>query len=324
MKRNIIAAILVLSISFTTASPVFAMGSKEGTARFDSTAGLIEVQCESSYELTASTQTALLNIGDKYSVVDVAVKENGVFVHTIHVDPGLNIIQYVDASGSVIKQDALSDIVTISESQQKKIPGQGLQLSTNQTPVPRFTDMIEYEQLSVSPTTGQQDTVFGAPVFDGYEYLGNRGDFYYAPGSYGYLQRQNAGVSSSGYAKRFTFSSGSSVATIAAIILSAVTGTGIVLSILTGMVTAVIGSAVDYAGSLDFEVCDYRWNYRTRLNGNIGAIMDRSYRTRSYWKLYAANTGVVNYKYRGTIYDGGFASTNLEMISNAIKSYFGT
>lgn len=182
---------------------------------------------------------------------------------------------------------------------------------------PYATDYVSSETLSVS-TSGVQSSISGTS-YDGYTAMGYRGGYSYAPSTYGYLQRKSSGVSSTSYAKNFSFSKGTAISTAVGVIVSTVEG-GLTSAVGSVMLSA-LGVAIDYAYSVSYQVNTYKWNYRVRLNSNTGSIIYSTYRTRDYFKMYSSTTGKAYYEYRGSAHDGGFTQANTTLIKTAIDQY---
>lgn len=92
-----------------------------------------------------------------------------------------------------------------------------------------------------------------------------------------------------------------------------------------GVATALLGPVFDlltYDWSTQFEVVTYRWDYRVNLGSYSGTTIFQTSRLRDYFKVYTS-TGKANYEYRGTAFNGGFLSTNQDLIHDAIRFYVG-
>lgn len=275
------------------------------------TGDIIDIEAVKPVQLKSA-----LNMSD--SVYVTRLFRNGVYEETIYIDFSINNISHEYADGTSTTQK-ISDIVTISDvdaSNQTLSNVDEISLLAEN----RAVDYIGNEPISVD-SSGNQAILSGAQSYSGYSAMGNRGGYYYAPTTYGYLQRQNAGVVASNYAHKFKFGPGTEIGTAASIILAFYSSTGIVLAL--SVAIALLGIIIDTAvqWEVKFEVKTFQWNYRVRLNSNTGSIIYSTYRTKDYWRSYNEATGEVMHEYRGSAYDGGFLLANSEMIKAAIDSY---
>lgn len=219
-----------------------------------------------------------------------------------------------------ITQLSLSEVVTITEVE-ASIDSEIDNDSFADISEPMRVDYIDNEPMEVS-SSGYQISLSGAPYYSGYQAMGYRGGYYYAPSVYGYLQRSNAGVCNTYNSHLFSFGAGTTIGTAAAIIVAFYTSTG--GELLLSLAVAILGAIIDvitYDWSTTFEIKTFRWYYRVRLNSNTGSTIYSTYRTKDYWRGFNPGNGEVSYNYRGTTYDGGFLSSNTEMIKHAIDSY---
>ena len=246
------------------------------------------------------------------------ILRNGNLEEVLVVDLANNkvIHEYVDGSKKV---EVLSEIVTITPYVPSKDDGNELQNSDMITPF--AVDYVDNEHFNILPN-GDQAILSGGLVYDDYRAMGYRGGYYYAPNTYGYLQRRNAGILRTDYANRFSFGAGTTIGTAAGIIVAAVTSAGWTLAI--SVVTAMLGAVIDvvtYDWSVKFEKRTYNWLYRVRLNSNTGQIIYTTFRTKDYWRAYNEATGAAEFEYAGSRYDDGFLLSNFELIKAAIDSY---
>lgn len=248
------------------------------------------------------------------------ISRDHTYEETLYVDFSADELIHEYSDGSIVTEK-LSDIVTISS----VIPSPDDQLLAETVPAAvslSDTDYITNEPLSVD-SAGNQAVLSGVSSYSGYQAMGSRGGYYYAPSTYGYLQRKNAGVVGTYYAHKFDFTAGTKIGTAASIISAFVSSSyGITLAV--SVATAILGMVIDtvtYDWSTTFEVKRYRWDYLVRLNSNSGTIIFNTYRTKDYWKGYSENTGAVYHEYRGTAYDDGFLHSNSDMIKSAIDAY---
>ena len=213
-----------------------------------------------------------------------------------------------------------NDIVTITPYVPSNDDENVLQSSGNII-APLAVDYVDNEHFNILPN-GDQAILEGGVVYDNYRAMGYRGGYYYAPDTFGYLQRRNDGVLRTEYANRFSFSAGTTIGTAVGIIVAAVTSAGWSLAI--GVASALVGAVVDvvtYDWSVKFEKRTYNWLYRVRLNSNTGRIIYNTYRTKDYWLAYNEATGAAEFDYAGSRYDDGFLLSNFELIKAAIDSY---
>lgn len=302
------ALILVFSLllsmgAFATESPNLQTDIGQDTASY--------------YDETIDATVTLDVVERDDGVLTMDVYEDNQFAHTLHVDSNQEIVEFIYTDGTV-ETCEMSDIVTITDvpdiDSVEVVPDNDL---VNSDIAPYATDYVANETLSVS-TSGVQSTIAGTS-YSGYKAMGYRGGYSYAPSTYGYLQRKNSGVSSTSYAKDFSFSKGTALSTAVGIILDTVKG-GLTSAIASVMISS-LGIVVDYAYSVSYQVNTYKWSYRVRLNSNTGTTIYTNYRTKDYFKMYSSTTGEAYYKYRGSAYDGGFSQANTTMIKTAIDQY---
>ena len=254
------------------------------------------------------------------SVYAVRVYRNGTLEETLFIDYLNDILKHVYPNGSFCTEN-ISSIVKISF-----IPPSSEHFSENGFSdsglMMRSIDYVGDEPFELS-ANGDQLQLPGVGAFAGFQMMGYRGGYYYAPDLFGYLQRMNYGVDGIYYSHRFDFSLGTKIGTAASLVVafyfSSSVG-GLVLSVATALLGYVIDQVI-YEWSAEFEVRTYKWLYRVRLNSHTGPIIYTNYRTKDYWKCYNPATGAVSFQYRGSQYDWGFLLSNNDMIQYAIDSY---
>lgn len=250
------------------------------------------------------------------------VYKDGVFSHTIVIDIVTDYMQFLYADGKVIT-GKVSDYVLIEDfidTTNSTIAGDNL--ISNNLLVTRSIDVVDTAQETVNERTGVQTTL-GTISYGGFEAMGCRGGYWYAPSTYGYLQRKLSAYSVS-YSKRFTVSTGTTASTFAAVIYQALQSTSwkdVLISAIESAVFAVFGSAIDSGKSAEYQIRTYRWDYRVRLNSDTGNIIGTDYRTKTYTRVYDSATGAVSYQYNGNSCDDGFPLSNSEMIKAKIDKY---
>lgn len=321
MKKRVTALILVLAMvlsfqatAFAAESPAPESGlSGDVASYYDETLG-----CEVTLAVTDVEYT-----DNGYKILSVDVYEDEEFSHSLYVNPVENIIRFTYDNGTV-ETVAMSDVVQIEDiteviSRDELVDGDICMPEVENNAVPYATDYVANETLSVS-SSGEQSTISGTS-YSGFIAMGYRGGYTYAPTTYGYLQRKNAGITATSYAKKFEFSKGTAISTAATVIYDSVTG-GISSAIVTVMLNA-LGVGYDYAFAVIYSVRTFQWNYRVCLNSNTGSVIYNTYRTQDYFRMYSETNGKVNYQYRGSAYDGGFSQSNTTMIKTAIDTYLG-
>lgn len=256
---------------------------------------------------------------DSEEIYVTRIFRNGVYEETLYVDFSSDELTHEYSDGSIIAEK-LSDIVTITSvsasSDEPALESINASLTSHQN-----TDYITDEPLTVD-SQGNQAALTGVSTFGGYQAMGSRGNYYYAPNTYGFLQRQNAGVIGTYQAHKFEFSAGTKIAAAASIIVAFYSSNGVLLLISTAI--AILGMIIDTIITMyspTFEVKTYQWNYRVRLNSNTGTTIFNTFRTRDYWKGYNEATGDMYHEYRGTAYNDGFMLSNSDMIKSAIDAY---
>ena len=265
---------------------------------------------------TFSNRAISLN---KYTPFQFRLSRNGNFDELLTIDLSNDRVIHEYANGSR-EVETLSEIVTITSYTPSDNSTEEQQLYGH-VASPLAGDYVDNEHFDIL-SNGSQAMLGGAAVYDSYSAMGNRGGYYYAPNTFGYLQRRNAGISGTSYANRFSFSAGTTIGTAVGIIVAAVTSSG--LSLALGVASALVGAVIDvitYDWSVKFEKRTYKWLYRVRLNSNTGRIIYNTYRTRDYWRAYNEATGVAEYDYAGSKYNDGFLLANYELIKAAIDSY---
>ncbi len=250
------------------------------------------------------------------------VYTNDEYTNQLYISYTENLVRTIYPNGVIFDQN-ISDIVTITDVD-PTLPSyiESESLDPDYSIMLMDTDWVNSEQRSVS-ASGQQSVLTGTSSYDGYSYMGNRGGYFYAPSTFGYLQRKNSGISTSYSAKQFNFSAGTAISTAAGIVASAMSSNGfsLLVSIASTLLTSVLGASIDYACSATFNVDTFRWDYRVRLNSNYGSIIGSYYRTSDYWRSYSQTTGRINYQYRGNAHDWGYLLSNLDMIKTSIDNY---
>lgn len=315
MKRAI-SLLLVFTCLFSFTSIAYA----ENTEVLDSATLIESISGDSiKVEEVSVSQIVALKKGFSDDVYVTNISRNGKFEVTIYVDFQEDKIVHEYADGNVVEQ-RLSDVVTIT----KTAPSTDDELLISElSSIEPYasTDYITNEPLYVS-ATGVQSVLSGAAYYSGYRAMGYRGGYYYAPTTYGYLQRKNSGAIGTYYSHLFSFSAGTTIGTAASVIVAFFTSSGV--SLLLSLATAILGAIVDvitFDWRVRFEVKTYKWSYRIRLNSNTGTIIGEEYRTQDYWKGYNDATGELTYNYRGSAYDDGFPLSNAEMIKANIDRY---
>lgn len=255
-------------------------------------------------------------------VYTTRIFRNGILEEILYVDFSKNVLHHEYPGGNVLTED-LSDVVTVTKVA-PSIDNQTLEpyLSALEEKTGRATDYVDNEPFAVL-ASGVQESLPGATSYAGYQAMGYRGGYYYAPTTFGYLQRKNAGVEGTYYSHRFEFSAGTQIGTAASIILAFFTSKGIG-GLILAVVVALLGPIIDvatYDWSTVFEVKTYKWQYRVRINSHTGNVIYTNYRTKDFWRAYNPTTGNSSYEYRGTAYDWGFLLSNYEMIKFAIDEY---
>ncbi len=277
------------------------------------TMGVEEVQVS----VNAATSRSLST--DTYAT---RIYRNGVLEETLYVDFNGNTLRH-EYSDGVVLTELLSDVVTVT-AVAPSTDDYALEnyLATSESVSTLSTDYVDSEPFTLS-ADGAQTALSGAAYYSGYQAMGYRGGYHYAPTTFGYLQRKNAGVFGTYYSHRFEFGAGTVIGTAASIIVAFFTS-GSIGGLTLSLAVALLGPIIDvvtYDWSTVFEVKRYEWQYRIRLNSNTGTIIATNYRTRDYWKSYNPATGDVSFEYRGSAYDKGFPLANKEMISFAIDFY---
>lgn len=317
--KKFFCIILALSLLFPMVTPVFATSSASAD-----TASYVDPATGDIISLEAVTLTSpgTVRTSQSSNIYSTRISKNGILEEILHIDFSKDVLQHEYPDGT-IHTEVLSDIVTVT----KVAPStddqtlEGFSTVTDGG-VTRATDYVDSEPFELWDS-GVQKALSGASYYSGYQAMGYRGGYYYAPSTYGYLQRKNAGIVDTYYSHRFDFTAGTTYATAASIIVAFFTGNGIALaiSIVTALLLAVVSTVIDNWSAV-FEVRCYQWLYRVRLNSNTGEIIYTTYRTRDYLKSYNPATGAVAYEYRGTGYDDGFVLSNSEMINFALDAYF--
>lgn len=287
------------------------------------TATYIESETGDTISLEAvNVSSAALSRKDLSSnVYTTRILRNAVLEETLYVDFANNVLRHEYPNGTVVTQ-VLSDVVTVSK----------VEPSTDDTSLETFlavsdvsnrVNYIDSEPFTIL-SSGVQATLSGAATYSGYQAMGYSGGYYYAPSTFGYLQRKNAGVEGTYYSHRFEFSAGTQIGTAASVIVAFFTSSG-VKGLLLSLAVSLLGAIIDlvtYDWSTVFEVKCYEWQYRVRLNSNTGTIIHTNYRTKDFWKSYNPATGVASYEYRPG-YDWGCLVSNYDMIKMAIDEYLG-
>lgn len=274
-----------------------------------------------SLETVVVSSAVISRKGLSLDVYTTRIFRNAVLEETLYVDFTNNILRHEYPNGTAAVQ-VLSDVVTISKVE-PSTDDHSLETFLTASDGATRVDYIDSEPFTILPS-GAQATLSYATTYSGYQAMGYSGGYYYAPTTFGYLQRKNAGVEGTYYSHKFEFGAGTTIGTAASIIVAFITGGGvggIVLSIAVALLGPII-DVVTYDWSTVFEIKCYEWQYRTRLNSNIGVIIDTNYRTKDFWKSYNPATGVASYEYRPG-YDWGFLMSNYEMIKMGIDEYLG-
>ncbi len=287
------------------------------------TASYIETETGDTISLEVVTVTSTIATCKSLSsdVYATRIFRNNVLEETLYVDFANNILRHEYPNGIVLTE-ILSNVVTVSEVSPSTDDRALETILATSEEASRATDYIDNEPFTLS-ASGVQKALSGAAYYSGYQAMGYRGGYYYAPTTFGYLQRKNAGVEGTYYSHRFEFSAGTQIGTAASIIVAFFTSGG-VGGIALSVAIALLGPIIDvvtYDWSTVFEVKSYEWQYRVRLNSNTGTIISTSYRTKDYWKSYNPANGDASYEYRGSAYDWGFLLSNYEMIKSGIDSY---
>ncbi len=251
-------------------------------------------------------------------IYQTCILRNGQYEETITIDLKKDTILHEYSNGS-IKEDSLSDIVTIRDVDVNRSED-SVTYQLEEELVPLSTDYVGSETFELN-SAGMQKELPGASFFDTYCAMGSRGGYYYAPTVYGFLQRKNMGIEEVNFSRRFDFDEGTTIGTAASIIKAFIENQGLMILLEVALALLDPAQSVVDAWSVEFEKRTYKWNYRVRLNSNMGEIIYTTYRTRDYWKSYNIATGVPIYEYAGSRYDDGFLLANTELIKAAIDSY---
>lgn len=322
-NEKICCLFLIFALLFPVTPMVFATDTFVTDTAITETASYVELETGDSIRLEAIKVTSSAALHKKLSlgVYTTRIFRNNLLEEVLYVDFANDTLRHEYPNGSVVTE-ALSDVVTISKVE-PSTDDQSLELflSTSTEGAPR-ADYILEETFTILPS-GVQATFPGQPSYGGYQAMGYRGGYFYAPTKYCYLQRKNAGVEGTYYSHRFEFSAGTKIGTAASVIVAFFTSSGVpglILSLAVSLLGAII-DLVTYDWSTVFEVKCYEWQYRIRLSSDLGLIIGTNYRTRDFWRSYSPATGEASYEYRGTAYDGGFLLSNIEMINFALDSY---
>lgn len=309
---------LVLAMLFPMSTTVFATDTEVAD-----TASYIEAETGDTIRLEAVTVSSVdMSRRDlSSSVYATRTFRNGVLEETLYVDFASNVLRHEYSNGAIETQ-VLSDVVKISKIK-PSADDASLEsfLAASDTPV--RANYIDSEPFTIL-SSGVQASLSGAATYSGYQAMGYSGGYYYAPSTFGYLQRKNAGVEGTYYSHRFEFSAGTAIGTAASIIVAFVTSGGVgglILSIATALLGPII-DVITYDWSVDFEIKCYEWQYRVSLNSNTGTIIHTNYRTKDFWRSYNPATGEASYEYRPG-YDWGCLVSNYDMIKMAIDEYLG-
>ncbi|MCM1188305.1 MAG: hypothetical protein NC541_03290 [bacterium] len=316
--KKIVAALTGITILLTSI-PVSAAAAE--TSAVADHAQFVEKESGDVIDIEAvPTQNLYSAQSDGTDIYITRISRNDVYEETLYVDFSSDELTHEYADGTVVTEK-LSDVVTITSvpasSEDASLESPDISFASLQS-----TDYITNEPLTVD-SKGNQATLTGVSSYGGYQAMGSRGNYYYAPNIYGYLQRQNAGVSGTYHSHKFEFSAGTKISAAASVIVAFFTNAsilGLTLSIATAALGVIVDSVNAAYGSV-FEVKTYRWNYIVRLNSNTGTTIFSTYRARDYWKGYNEATGAVYHEYRGNAYDDGFLLSNSDLIRSAIDAY---
>lgn len=314
--KKLCCIFLVLAMLFPMTTTVFASDTKA-----TDTATYIESETGDTISLEAvNVSSVALSRKDLSSNgYTTRILRNAVLEETLYVDFTNNLLRHEYPNGTVVTQ-VLSDVVTVLK----------VEPSTDDTSLETFlaasdssnrVNYIDSEPFTIL-SSGVQATLPGAATYSGYQAMGYSGGYYYAPSTFGYLQRKNAGVEGTYYSHRFEFSAGTKIGTAASVIVAFFTSSGVkglILSLAISLLGAII-DLVTHDWSTVFEVKCYEWQYRVRLNSNTGTIIHTNYRTKDFWKSYNPATGAASYEYRPG-YDWGCLVSNYDMIKMAIDEY---
>jgi len=322
MKKHIAIA-LSLVLLFSIVTPVFASNTtnQDKATFFDKNNNEIV-----DIEVIEISKTTLISKNMSENAFVTQVSRNNIISGLIYVDFKNNLIRHEYADGTISVQ-YLSDIVTIT----KANPSDDIfpiNVESNSLSA-RSLDFIDNEPLYVSEA-GIQSALYGAPTYNGYQAMGYRGGYWYAPDIYGYLQRKNLGVVNTYYSHIFSFAKDILIETMASTIggfywdvLNNTPGKDLLINIFVSILSGIIDTSTNEERRLQFEVKRYQWDYRVRLNSDTGTIIYTNYRTQDYWKGYNIATGDAYYTHRGHGYDTGYMLSSAEMIRTAIDQYLG-
>lgn len=151
------------------------------------------------------------------------------------------------------------------------------------------------------------------PDGHGYYSLGRAGDFYYAPGLYGYLYRKYDPDTYIGETSTWTWHTGTTMSAIVA-----------ALGLLSGnLIAAIIGILVfgadliiSYNQSVKLETHTFHYEYQVRI---YLETFFETFRNKTYYKIHNTTTGQTNWELKSFNY--GFALSNLEMVRTGIDNY---
>ena len=316
---------MVLSCFSTYLPVVNATAQKQLTSEFnyidENTGDLYTFACVSNETSRSATNCTGENTATIVSYI------NGVFVEKVYANVTTNTLQTTYPDGEIVER-RISDVVAIAD-----ISNQDISFSTESTirqnaevasesasGTRTTTDYIANEPFVINSRRVQADLP-GAATYFGYQAMGYR-TFTYPESGYVFLQRKNSGVEDTYQSRRFEISAGTTVATVISIILAAFDLSGMLYSIAASLVTAALGTVIDYARSATVTVVQFRWDYRIRLGSNGGYIIAEHTRLRDYWEMYVAETDSFAYEYRSGYDDGTTLLSNSEMINMALSDFF--
>lgn len=223
------------------------------------------------------------------------------------------------STANAISKTIDTEIYDLSVSSQKRVAairGTSNGFETSVIHVPVSNEKIDTANVEVRSNPLYNEPVDNTGLIlsgmgDGYYFLGAEGDYFFAPGVYGYLYRTYT-KTYDGPTKYWSWGPGDTISAISAVI-----------SLFGGPVSAIIGvlaftaaEVLAYRQAIELETHTFDYHYKVNVYGDVHFTAQRNI---TYWKIENTTEQIV--KWEQKYFNYGFSLPNSEMIYIAVNNY---
>lgn len=257
--------------------------------------------------------------------VQITSVDGETLTYSIRTTSNQIVVECYMNNGILVERSVVSGGVVTQEIKDSEIDGSTYTISECIYPIDNayvsdFSESVPttYSNLWYEPPLMNDAGLTNSPIFSGYKYLGTT-----APDSiynvsvsvHRRLDRQ-----ADGQAYKFNVSAGTTVSTLAGILISAVLGGGLLEAAALGLATAFVGSGIDTFTTGTVKYVQYHYTYKYNCNDST-TYTYKCCECRQWWCIYDAQGNLKGYEQKDMMANNHVTVSILQKCSMVIQDY---